>query len=70
MEFLKPYMKEKDSISNIDVVTDDDDNVPSHSDDEDIQVEGENSVSFENDIQNVETSFNTPAVVQPRQKKF
>jgi len=70
MEFLKPHMKERDSISNIDVVTDDDDEVLSHSDDEEIQVEGENSVSFENNIQNAETSFNTPAPVQPRQKKL
>lgn len=71
MEFLKPHIKERDSISNIDVVTDDDDGVLSHSDDDnDIQVGGENSVSFENDIQNVETSFNTSALIQPRQKKI
>lgn len=70
MEFLKPHMKERDSISNIDVVTDDEDDVLSHSDDEEIQVGGENSVSFENAVQNVETSFSTPAPVQPRQKKF
>ncbi|XP_008187410.1 uncharacterized protein LOC103310547 [Acyrthosiphon pisum] len=69
MEFLKPHMKERDSISNIDVVTDDEDDVLSHSDDEEIQVGGENSVSFENAVQNVETSFSTPAPVQPRQKK-
>lgn len=31
---------------------------------------GENSVSFQNAIQNIETLFNTPAPVQPRQKKF
>jgi len=71
MEFLKPHIKERDSISNIDVVTDDDDGVLSHSDDDsDIQVGGENSVSFENYIQNVETSFNTSALIQPRQKKI
>jgi len=57
MEFLKPHIKERDSISNIDVVTDDDDDVLSHSDDD-------------NDIQNVETSFNTSALIQPRQKKI
>ncbi|XP_060856177.1 transcription factor Adf-1-like [Metopolophium dirhodum] len=34
MEFLKSHMKERDSISNIDVVTDDEDDVLSHSDDE------------------------------------
>lgn len=71
MEFLKPHIKERDSISNIDVVTDDDDGVLSHSDDDnDIQVRGENSVSFENDVQNVETSFNTSALIEPRQKKI
>lgn len=70
MEFLKPHIKERDSISNIDVVTDDDDGVLSHSDDNDIQVGGENSVSFKNDIKKVETSFNTPALIQPRQKKI
>jgi len=70
MEFLKPHLKERDPISNIDVVTDDDDKVLSHSDDGEIQVEGEHFVSFENTIQNAETSFNTPFPVQPRQKKI
>lgn len=39
---------ERDSISNMDAVTDDDDNVLSHSDDEEILVGGETSVVFEN----------------------
>lgn len=60
-------MKERDSISNIDVVTDDNDDVLSQSDNEEIQMGGENSVSFENSSQNVETSNSTPTLVQPRQ---
>lgn len=60
---------ERDSISNMDAVTDDDDNVLSHSDDEEILVGGETSVVFENCIENEETLFNTPSPVQPRQKK-
>ena len=53
MEYLKPHMKERDSISNIDLVPDEND-VLSHSDDVEIQGGGENSVSFENAVQNVE----------------
>lgn len=56
-------MKEKTSVSNIDAVTDDDDNVLSHSDDEEIQVGGEISVAFENSIQNIETPSSTPSPV-------
>jgi len=70
MEFLKPYMKERDSISNIDEVSDDDD-VLFHSEEEEIQVGGNNetSIAFENSTQNLETSFSTQTPVQPRQKK-
>lgn len=63
-------MNEKDSIGNIDAVTDDHDNVLSRSDDEHYQVEGEIYITFKNCIQNVETSFNTPSPVQSRQRKF
>lgn len=64
-------MKERDFISNVDVVSDDDNDVLSHSDDDEIQVAGNSETSaFENTSGNLETSFITQTPFQPKPKKL